>query len=126
MNFLSRSWIDLLSISTTNRSERKFVMYILPDTKSLMGSSALVQLADYLVDLLCIVARYPRVHLLITEIVACDVSLQCKKKKKRTKRTSKVSGHATEHLREIVSLVNTGTIRAAKILQDNGSYYMKQ
>ena len=69
-----------LFYTTTNRNERKFVIAILPDTRSIPEPRALLQLVFYLVNLQGIVAPYPRAHLLIVEIVTCDVFLESQEK----------------------------------------------
>ena len=50
---------------TANRNERKFVISIVPKTRSIIGPRALHQQAFYLVNLLHISAHCSRVHLLV-------------------------------------------------------------
>ena len=64
-----------LFYAKTNPNEKKFVIAILPDARSIT-ERALLQLAFYLVNLQGIVAPYPRAYLLIVEIVTCLAFLQ--------------------------------------------------
>ena len=59
----------------TNLNERKFVISIEPDTRSISGLGALLRYSLYLVNLLGIVVRCPRVHLPVVEKVVCDIEI---------------------------------------------------
>jgi len=70
-----------LFYTTAYRNKRKFIIAILTDTRLIAEPGALLKLALYLVNLQGTVAPYPRVHLLIVEIVTCDVVLESQEKK---------------------------------------------
>ena len=74
-----------------------------------------------------IAARLPRAHLLIEEMIRCDLFMESQEKRsceeKILKETSKTSGLATAHFHETLSsLDNAGTIRVSENLQGNASY----
>ena len=70
---------DFPVLYNNNLNERKFVTAILQDMRSIMEPRALLQLAFYLINLQGIVALYPQAHLLIVEIVTCDISEKSRK-----------------------------------------------
>ena len=71
------------------------------DTRSIMGPTALLQKVFYLVNLLGSEDQYSQDHLIIVEIVPCDVFLESQEKRSHEgsilKEASKSSSPATEY-----------------------------
>ena len=73
--------VTSLFCTIANLNKRKFIIAIVPDTRSIREPRAFLQLAFYLVNFQGFVAPYPRAHLPVAELITYDILLESQAKK---------------------------------------------